>query len=242
MFYAKSTSGFYDSSIHGERVLVIVDPSWTRPTVREPDPNWTAPANESGATAPLIEVPDMSVVAPTVTVPNPACQIPADAVEITAEEHQALLAAQSAGDIIMADGNGKPIAVDPASLTTLPEAQEAQGIKLNSACQAAIVAGFISSALGSKHTYPAQTTDQQNLSASVLASLLPGLPAGWTTPFWCADANGNWTYAEHTAAQIQQVGQDGKAAIIAAIQKKAGLLAQVNAATTVGAVQAINWS
>ncbi len=43
--------------------------------------------------------------------------IPADAVEITDDEHIALLAAQSAGKIIQADKNGKPIAIDPPKPT-----------------------------------------------------------------------------------------------------------------------------
>ena len=39
--------------------------------------------------------------------------IPADAVEITAEEHQALFEGQSNGKIITADKNGKPVLQDP---------------------------------------------------------------------------------------------------------------------------------
>ena len=39
--------------------------------------------------------------------------IPADAVEITTEEHQALLEGQSQGKIISADKNGKPVLKDP---------------------------------------------------------------------------------------------------------------------------------
>lgn len=38
--------------------------------------------------------------------------IPADAVKITAEQHQALLDAQSLGKVIMADANGAPIAAN----------------------------------------------------------------------------------------------------------------------------------
>lgn len=129
----------------------------------------------------------------------------------------------------------------PTAAQLLAQARAAQIASVTSACQTAILAGFASLALGAAHTYPAQITDQQNLSASVLASLLPALPTGWTTPFWCADASGNWSYASHTADQIQQVGRDGKAAIIAAIQKKAAIVAQINAATTIATVQAITW-
>ena len=47
--------------------------------------------------------------------------IPADAVEITAERHAALLAGQSAGQLITADESGYPVLADPppASLDTL---------------------------------------------------------------------------------------------------------------------------
>jgi hypothetical protein len=70
---------------------------------------------------------------------------------------------------------------------------------------------------------------------------MPGLASTWTTPFWCEDSNGNWAYVVHTAAQIQQVGQDGKNAILTAMQQLQTLNAQVSAATTVAAVQAITW-
>ena len=47
--------------------------------------------------------------------------IPADAVEITREQHAALLAGQSAGQLITADENGYPVLVDPppVSIDTL---------------------------------------------------------------------------------------------------------------------------
>ena len=39
--------------------------------------------------------------------------IPSDAVEITVEEHQNLIAGQSSGKIISSDNDGKPVLVDP---------------------------------------------------------------------------------------------------------------------------------
>ncbi len=100
----------------------------------------------------------------------------------------------------------------------LADAKESQTALVSAACQSAIVAAFTSSALGAAHTYPAKPTDQQNLNASVVASLLPGIAAEWTPPFWCATqpTDGSdpvWFYLPHTVAQIQQVGTDGKAAI-----------------------------
>ncbi|MGV0998278.1 MAG: hypothetical protein ACOYBQ_03005 [Fluviibacter sp.] len=43
--------------------------------------------------------------------------IPTDAVEITSEQHAALLEGQSQGKIISADENGYPILIDPPPLT-----------------------------------------------------------------------------------------------------------------------------
>ncbi len=126
----------------------------------------------------------------------------------------------------------------PVALAT---AQAAQAQVLDQACAAAIVSGFTSSALGSAYTYPSGTLDQQNLTASVLASMLPGVAAGWTTPFWCANGEGVWAWTNHTAAQIQQVGTDAKTAILALQSQNATLQAQVAAATTVDAVAAITW-
>ncbi|MEW9586237.1 hypothetical protein [Paraburkholderia sp. DGU8] len=132
--------------------------------------------------------------------------------------------------------------VTPEPPPDVDGAKASQTALVSAACQAAIVAGFTSSALGAPHTYPAKPTDQQNLNASVVASILPGVAAGWTTPFWCADGSGTWAYVMHTAAQIQQVGQDGKAAILACLTKNQQLAAQIDAATTVEAVHAIVWS
>lgn len=123
----------------------------------------------------------------------------------------------------------------------LAAAQQAKIAAISAACAAQITSGFQSSALGASNTYPSQATDQANMAASVLASLMPNNPTGWTTPFLCADANGNWSFVAHTTAQIQQAGEDGKTAILAARVKNATLAAQVNAATTVAAVQAITW-
>lgn len=183
----------------------------------------------------------------------------------------------------------------PTAAQLLANAQAAQVVTLSNACATAIVSGFTSVALGVVHTYPSKPTDQQNLSASIIAALLaangatvwspnavyaagaiasaggqlytcvsagtsgattPTWPAAvgaiandngvqwqiWTTPFWCEDAGGNWAWVDHTSAQIQKVGVDGKQAILACMAKNAALAAQVAAATTVAAVQAITWS
>lgn len=115
--------------------------------------------------------------------------------------------------------------------------------ELSQACQQAIMGGVISSALGAPHTYPTQPTDQQNLTANVLASLAPDLPRDWTTTQMCADASTPpvWAHREHTAAQIRQAANDVNAAILAFRVRNSALLAKVAAAKTVAAVNAITW-
>jgi hypothetical protein len=125
---------------------------------------------------------------------------------------------------------------------TLSDAKAIQSAVLDSTCANLIVSGFTSSALGSPYTYPSKPTDQQNLLASYVLSLQSGLPAGWTTPFWCADANMNWAWVPHTATQIQQAGQDGMKNILALQSKNAALQAQLSKATDISEVQLVVWS
>lgn len=142
--------------------------------------------------------------------------------------------------------NGALVAYTAPVLTSeqqMGDAKSAKSTDINTACTAQIMAGVVSTALGEAHTYPTKPTDQSNLSASVLDSLLPDNASNtsYATPFWCCDANGKWAWVMHTAAQIQQVGRDVKASILAAQGKNAQLQAQITAATTVAAVNAITW-
>ena len=141
---------------------------------------------------------------------------------------------------------GSTVLTDEEASAALPtplnlEVQK-QVAALDQACDAAIQGGFVSDALGAPHTYPSKMTDQQNLASSVLASLFPNLPSTWNTPFWCADANGAWNMRAHTAAQIQQVGQDGKLWIEKCIYQKVTLETQLAQAGTPEAAAAINWA
>jgi len=124
---------------------------------------------------------------------------------------------------------------------SLASAQATQIAALSASCASAIIAGFTSSALGSVYTYPSKIVDQQNLAASVLASMIPNLPTTWTTPFWCANSEGVWARVPHTVDQIQQAGIDGKAAVEGYQAQNDSLAQQVSAATTIAEVQAIVW-
>ena len=131
--------------------------------------------------------------------------------------------------------------VMPTSAQLLAAAQATASGAMNAATQAAIYAGFQSSALGKVYTYPAKDTDQQNLAASVLDAVINASTTGYTTPFWCEDSTGKWAYVPHTSAQMIQVGKDGKTAILAALSRNAVAQAAIAAATTVAGVQAVTF-
>lgn len=127
---------------------------------------------------------------------------------------------------------------DPADIETL---RTTKITDLTAACQATILGGFTSAALGAPHQYPSQFTDQINLMGSVTESLLPDVPEGWVTPFWCADEGGVWLMRLHSAEQIRQAGRDGKAHVLACQQVLDALVLDAGAAETAQAIADIVW-
>jgi len=122
------------------------------------------------------------------------------------------------------------------------EAQrENRAAYISQCCADAILAGFACDALGAGFAYPAKFTDQLNLTGSVMDSLMPGLPPDWSTPFWCADADGQWAFRAHSASQIQQVGRCAKAAALACMATNEEKQAQIAAAATPAQIAAITW-
>ncbi|KVD97623.1 hypothetical protein WI90_30220 [Burkholderia ubonensis] len=109
---------------------------------------------------------------------------------------------------------------------------------LNAACQAAILAGFTSSAIGSATFYPTTDTDQRNLQSSALAAAWSVGTADWRVSLWCRHGDA-WTYVEHTAQQVQQVNADWVTFRTASQQRYADAIAQVREATTIDAMRAI---
>lgn len=168
---------------------------------------------------------------------------PSDAVSLTDDEVTTYRALPPSGQKLAAGTDGKPTFVDIYSTDAekLAAAQTTQTDTLTQACAVACVSGFTSDALGSTYTYPSAETDQLNLQARVLSSLLNASDSSWTTTFWCTDSAGTEAYVTHTAAQIQSVGMTGETTINGYLTKKATLVAQVTAATTVADVQAITW-
>lgn len=123
----------------------------------------------------------------------------------------------------------------------LAAARQGKSEAIRKACEVDILAGFLSSALGSAHHYPSDLEDQANLTASVMRSTLSDSDPDELYPFKCMDAVGIWDFRAHTAAQIQQVGKDGYAAILAYRQQHALLQAAIQAATTESDLEAIAW-
>ncbi len=102
---------------------------------------------------------------------------------------------------------------------------------MSNACQVAITGGFVSSALGAANTYPADQVTQTNIIAA----------SDHGGSLWCQPSGGAWAFTTHSEAQATQVYSDLTAHIQAQQTTYAGLLAQIAAATTVAAVQAITW-
>lgn len=92
---------------------------------------------------------------------------------------------------------------------------------LSADCEAAIVSGFISNALGAPHRYQSDRDDQVNLVGAATA--------GVDMPFKCSDEDGVWAYRLHSSAQLQQVLADGARVKLGYLQRFATLRAQVEA-------------
>jgi hypothetical protein len=123
--------------------------------------------------------------------------------------------------------------VSPSSAQLLIDAQQVQISALAASCAAAITAGFTSSALGSAYTYPSDILSQANL--------MTAQQSGATVSLWCESATGVWSFASHTAPQAAKALSDFVAYRVAQQAHYATQVAAVSAATTVAAVQAINW-
>ena len=116
---------------------------------------------------------------------------------------------------------------------TLAQAQTSQIALLRASCQSAITGGFTSSALGSAYNYPSDPTSQSNLNT------VAGSPSGGS--LWC-ESGGVWSLKAHTQAQAQAVLASFVAWLNACQSQLVTLSAEVTAATTVAAVQAISWT
>ncbi|WP_261541689.1 hypothetical protein [Burkholderia multivorans] len=121
----------------------------------------------------------------------------------------------------------------PSAAQLLATAQATQNAALNAACSTAIMSGFSSSALGSMYNYPSTLTDQTNQN-TVAQCASGGL-------LWCETA-GSWSFKQHTQSQAQAVVASFSAWLNKCQQQLVDLTNQVNAATSVSAVESIAWA
>lgn len=83
-------AGRYDSDIHGELTIQIIDPEWIRPVHdvavlpgESFEHNGISIPNNTGEPHIVKDVPDLSAVPDYITVDNPDCKIPSEAVEVS---------------------------------------------------------------------------------------------------------------------------------------------------------------
>lgn len=107
---------------------------------------------------------------------------------------------------------------------------------INTSCEDAITAGFISSALGAPHTYDSAIEDQINLIGAVIAA-----GAGMPIEYKCYDEDGTKQWHDHTPQQMQQVYVDGLVYKVTQLKKATFLKDAVAAATTIEELNNISW-
>lgn len=120
--------------------------------------------------------------------------IPADAVEITAEEHAALLAGQSGGKRIVADASGRPMLADPPP-PTLAAAQTAAHAAIDAEAGRAR-SRYITTADGQESTYLLKAADADRYKAA-------GYPAAQIATYPWVAAKAKAMVASPSAADYQ---------------------------------------
>lgn len=159
---------------------------------------------------------------------------------LTNDEHQALLAIESAGGALIPDPiSGKPMGIPkaaPSEAELLEKRHKEKVGEINQACEAAITSGFWSPALGAPHQYSSQLDDQLNLTGAILRGL--------DMPYACRDEQGAKAFRLHTAEQLRQVGDDFTLYKLQLLQRANELKQQLDQALAAGdaqAMQAITW-
>lgn len=118
-----------------------------------------------------------------------------------------------------------------ARVIPLAEAKATKVVLLQASCDAVIIGGFSSSALGSAHDYPSLISpDQANMNRVAMAG----------GDLWCA-VSGTWSMQTHTAAQGLTVLTDFGTYCDTQRSHLASLTTSVNSAPDAATVNAITW-
>lgn len=201
-FYSAATNSFYDSQLFGEPTLTIIDPDFEWPMVEVPDPN-----HQGEGDAPLIQVRDDTIEPPMITVPNLDCRLPGDAIEISEEQHQALINHDGTQQLA-ADEHGRPILVDhpPMPLEILAELKRRE---LDQARDAAFAKGLEYDFDGEVDVVQTRPQDQINLlglSAKAQRLIAAGQPDATLTFRGGDNVNRELTAAEIDALTLAALG------------------------------------
>lgn len=105
IYWSKVRHGFFDDAIHGARQIEIVDEDKLARLLADA----LHDGEESDAAMQLALTRGNP---PMIKIDNPDCQLPEDAVEISAEEHAELMAELAKGRILLVDDDGQPRAAD----------------------------------------------------------------------------------------------------------------------------------
>lgn len=151
--------------------------------------------------------------------------IPSDAVEITTEEHAALLAGQSQGKRIVADADGRPMLADPPALTLIEQKAAALAAIDHEAGVAR--ARYITIAPGQEATYLLKSAQAIAFKAGGYLGSVPGLVQAEI------DATGTTAQAATDAILAQQAAWEYKAAQIESARRR-GKVAAGNAVGAAG--------
>lgn len=131
--------------------------------------------------------------------------------------------------------------IDAEDAAELACAKARKTTEMQTACQSAIYAGFTSDALGTNHHYPLLQTDQTNLAAVIIESLLTiDSDPDKQFPFWCTDGE-TWARRVHTHTEIRAVGMDAAPFVRGHQDHLRDLRNTINDATTVAEVDAVTW-
>jgi hypothetical protein len=104
--------------------------------------------------------------------------IPADAVDVSAEQHDALMTAQSEGNRIEPDAAGNPVAVAPAASLTLADVKAAKLSDLAAACaqrMATIKAGYPADEISTWDKQESEAREYKRTGGTAATPLLSAL-------------------------------------------------------------------
>jgi hypothetical protein len=160
--------------------------------------------------------------------------IPSTAIPITRDQWQDSV--NNPGKYIVQNGQ-LVLAPGPSDDELLAQAKQAKIAEIESGFEQTIAAGFKSSATGTELIYGWQTEDQIHLQL-IQSAIDKGIE---TFPIDYADINGN-PVSIPDQATLTALATDADKFMWAQVKQKRNLVAQVNAATTLDAVNSITWT